>query len=89
MTAIKVGFIGLGSMGRPMAVNLLNAGTTLMVHNRSQQVVRELEDMGAEAATSVEQLASQCDRIFVCLPNEETCEQILMGDDGVFANIKP
>ncbi|MFP6570646.1 MAG: NAD(P)-dependent oxidoreductase [Dehalococcoidia bacterium] len=89
MTAIKVGFIGLGSMGRPMAVNLLNAGTTVMVHNRSQQVVRELEDMGGEAATSVEQLASQCDRIFVCLPNEETCEQILMGDDGVFANIKP
>ena len=89
MPAIKVGFIGLGSMGRPMAVNLLNAGTTLMIHNRSQQVVRELEDMGGEAAISVEQLASQCDRIFVCLPNEETCEQILMGDDGVFANIKP
>jgi 3-hydroxyisobutyrate dehydrogenase-like beta-hydroxyacid dehydrogenase len=72
-----------------MAVNLLDAGTTLMVHNRSQQVVRELEDMGAEAATSVGQLASQCERIFVCLPNEETCEQILMGDDGVFANINP
>ena len=65
MPAIKVGFIGLGSMGRPMAVNLLNAGTTLMIHNRSQQVVRELEDMGGEAAISVEQLASQCDRIFV------------------------
>jgi len=71
-----------------MAVNLLNAGTNLMVHNRSQGVVQDLAGMGAEAATGVAQLASVCDRIFVCLPNEETCEGILMGDDGVFANAK-
>ena len=89
MPANKVGFIGLGSMGRPMAANLLKSGTNLMVHNRSQQVVRELADIGAEAANGVAQLASQCDRVFVCLPNEETCEAILMGDDGVFANVQP
>lgn len=89
MPANKVGFIGLGSMGRPMAANLLKSGTNLMVHNRSQQVVRELADIGAEAATGVAQLSSQCDRVFVCLPNEETCEAILMGDDGVFANVQP
>jgi 3-hydroxyisobutyrate dehydrogenase-like beta-hydroxyacid dehydrogenase len=72
-----------------MAVNLLNAGTNLMVHNRSQGVVQDLAGLGAEAATDVAQLSSQCDRIFVCLPNEETCEGILMGDDGVFASTKP
>ena len=76
-------------MGRPMAENLLNAGTTLMVHNRSQQVVRALADIGAEAATGVAQLSAECDRVFVCLPNEETCELILMGEDGVFANVRP
>ncbi len=76
-------------MGRPMAVNLLNAGTDLMVHNRSQEVVRELAGLGAEAATSVAHIAGECDRIFACLPNEETCETILMGDDGVFANVNP
>ena len=84
----KVGFIGLGNMGRPMAVNLLNAGADLMVHNRSQEVVHALADMGAEAATSVAQVASVRDFVLVCLPNEDTCERILMGEDGVFANAK-
>ena len=84
----KVGFIGLGNMGRPMAVNLLNAGADLMVHNRSQEVVHALADMGAEAATSVAQVASGSDLVLVCLPNEETCERILMGEEGVFANTK-
>ena len=88
MPVRKVGFIGLGNMGRPMAVNLLNAGADLMVHNRSQEVVRALADMGAEAATSVAQIASQSDLVLVCLPNEETCERILMGEDGVLANAK-
>lgn len=89
MPAIKVGFIGLGNMGRPMAANLLNGGATVMVHNRSQEVVRDLAGMGAEAATSVAQVASECELVLLCLPNEETCERILMGDDGVFANAKP
>ncbi|MCH7906422.1 MAG: NAD(P)-dependent oxidoreductase [Chloroflexi bacterium] len=88
MPARKVGFIGLGNMGRPMAVNLLNAGADLMVHNRSQEVVHALADMGAEAATSVAQVASGSDLVLVCLPNEETCERILMGEEGVFANTK-
>ena len=55
---------------RPMAVNLLKAGANLMVHNRSQGVVRELAGMGAEAATGLAQLASECDLVLVCLPNE-------------------
>ena len=88
MPARKVGFIGLGNMGRPMAVNLLNAGADLMVHNRSQEVVHALADMGAEAATSVAQVASGSDLVLVGLPNEETCERILMGEEGVFANTK-
>ena len=89
MTVNKIGFIGLGSMGRPMAVNLIKAGTSVMVHNRSQQVVRELSDTGADPATGVAHIASQCNRVFLCLPNEETCEAILMGDDGVFKNVQP
>lgn len=89
MSPSRVGFIGLGSMGRPMAANLLKAGTELMVHNRSQQVVHDLAAAGAQAATGVAQLSSECDRVFLCLPNEETCESILIGADGVFANVKP
>jgi 3-hydroxyisobutyrate dehydrogenase-like beta-hydroxyacid dehydrogenase len=85
---IKIGFIGLGSMGFPMATNLLNAGADLVVYDRRPEAVRELVSMGAEEATSIAQLAGRCDRVFVCLPDEETCEKVLAGDDGVFGNAR-
>ncbi len=55
---MKIGFIGLGKMGRPMAMNLLKAGHGLVVHNRSRAVVDELASMGAEAASSPAEVAA-------------------------------
>ena len=52
MTIKRLGYIGLGRMGKPMAINLLKAGYPLIVHNHSQGKVQELVSLGAQAATS-------------------------------------
>ncbi|MDA1256638.1 MAG: NAD(P)-dependent oxidoreductase [Chloroflexi bacterium] len=89
MPATKAGFIGLGHMGRPMAINLLNAGTDLVVYDLSRGAVGELVERGAKSAASVTHVASNCDLIFLRLPDEVTCEHILTGEGGVFANATP
>lgn len=63
----RIGFIGLGVMGRPMANHLLRAGYNLAVHNRSQGKVQELVAGGAEAL-SPEEMAERCEAILLCLP---------------------
>lgn len=66
---MKIGFIGLGIMGKPMAKNLLKAGyTDLLVNNRSQASVQELEAVGAKGATQQE-IGAQCDVVITMLPN--------------------
>ena len=65
---MKIGFIGLGIMGKPMAKNLLKAGyTDLLVNNRSQASVQELEAAGAKGATQQE-IGEQCDVVITMLP---------------------
>ena len=67
-TIMKIGFIGLGIMGKPMAKNLLKAGyTDLLVNNRSQAPVQELEAAGAKGATQQE-IGEQCDVVITMLP---------------------
>ena len=76
----KIGFIGLGRMGLPMSYNLLRAGYDLMVHNRSQEKVRQIADAGATAAASAAEVVANCDIVLACLPNVETCERVLLGE---------
>ena len=65
---MKIGFIGLGIMGKPMAKNLLKAGyTDLLVNNRSQASVQELVAAGAKAA-SRQEIGAQCDVVITMLP---------------------
>ncbi len=85
----KIGFIGLGRMGLPMAYNLLRAGYDLTVHNRSQEKVREIADAGATAATSAAEVTATCEIVLACLPDVTTCETVLLGGDGVLANARP
>ena len=85
----KIGFIGLGRMGLPMSYNLLRAGYDLTVHNRSQEKVRQIADAGATAATSAAEVAATCEIVLACLPDVDTCETVLLGDDGVLANARP
>jgi 3-hydroxyisobutyrate dehydrogenase/2-hydroxy-3-oxopropionate reductase len=89
MTALKVGFIGLGRMGLPMSYRLLNAGFDLTVHNRSQGKVRQIAEAGANAATSVEEITSQADIVLACLPDVSAVEEVFLGVNGALANARP
>ena len=89
MPATKVGFIGLGRMGLPMAYRLLSAGFDLTVHNRSQGKVQEIAAAGAKAATSVAEAVQESEIVLACLPDVATSEEIFLGDDGIAANARP
>jgi 2-hydroxy-3-oxopropionate reductase len=84
-----VGYVGLGLMGKPMALNLVGAGVPLVVHNRSQASVQELAQAGAVPATSYAEVATQADVIFTCLPDLATVEQVIAGPDGLLAHAQP
>ncbi|KAG0728445.1 3-hydroxyisobutyrate dehydrogenase, mitochondrial [Chionoecetes opilio] len=85
----NVGFIGLGNMGGPMAVNLLNKGHSIVVYDVSSEAVKRLEDEGAVAAASPSEVASKVDRIISMLPNSQHVRSCYGGDKGVFQSIRP
>ena len=80
---LKVGYIGLGLMGKSIARNIMNAGFPLMVHNRSQASVKELVAEGAQAAVSPAELAAQVDVIFTNLPDSPDVETVVLGETGI------
>jgi len=84
----KIGFIGLGIMGKPMAKNLLKAGFSLVVHNRSRAKVDELVREGAAAAASPKEVAAQVDVIITMLPNSPDVELVALGPDGIKSGAK-
>lgn len=79
----RIGFIGLGIMGKPMARNLLEAGCELVVHSRSPGPVDELVVVGAERGTDPEDVASRSDVVITMLPDTPDVELVLVGDRGV------
>lgn len=83
----KVGFIGLGIMGAPMALNLLKAGTDLMVFDVNEAAVKRLAKEGAAAATKAE-IAKECEIIFLILPNGSVVSDVLFGEAGLAAGLK-
>jgi 2-hydroxy-3-oxopropionate reductase len=80
---LKVGYIGLGLMGKSIARNLLKAGFPLVVHNRSRAAVDELVREGAVAAFSPRETAAQVDVVFTNLPDSPDVEQIVWGENGI------
>jgi 2-hydroxy-3-oxopropionate reductase len=87
--AEKVGFIGLGIMGRPMAKNLMEAGYELVVHNRSPEKAEELAKEGnATAAGSPREVAEACDVVITMLPDSPDVEAVVAGEDGVLEGIR-
>jgi 2-hydroxy-3-oxopropionate reductase len=89
MTKPVIGFIGLGIMGKPMARNLIKAGYSLVVHNRSRAAVEELIKDGAQAAGSPKEVAECSDVIITMLPDSPDVELVYTSDQGVFAGAKP
>jgi 2-hydroxy-3-oxopropionate reductase len=83
-----VGFIGLGIMGRPMALNLLRAGYSLIVHNRTRAKEEELVNEGAKSASDPRELTSRCDVVITMLPDSPDVEQVYLGEDGVIAGAR-
>ncbi len=85
---MKIGFIGLGIMGKPMAKNLLKAGYTVVVNNLTPEPVQELVACGAEAGTQRE-IAEQCDIVMTMVPNSPQVKQVMCGPEGVGAHMRP
>lgn len=85
----RVGFIGLGVMGKPMARNLLKAGYPLVVYNRSRPPMEELAAEGAAVADSPRAVAQRSDIVITMLPDTPEVEQVLAGPEGVFAGGRP
>ena len=81
--APRVGFVGLGIMGKPMARNLLKAGFPLTVHNRSRAKIDELVKDGASPAASPKEVASAADIIITMLPNSPDVELVTLGAGGL------
>jgi 3-hydroxyisobutyrate dehydrogenase len=81
----QIGFIGLGIMGRPMARNLMQAGHSLTVWNRSQPGIEALVAEGAQAGSSPRAVAEQVDIVISIVGDAPDVEQISLGDDGVIA----
>jgi 2-hydroxy-3-oxopropionate reductase len=79
----KLGFIGLGLMGKPMALNLLKAGYPLVVHNRSREVVAALVKEGAEEAQSPREVASMVEVVFTNLPDSPDVKEVALGENGI------
>lgn len=82
-----VGFIGLGIMGKPMAQNLLRAGYSLVVLNRSRAAVDELVAEGAKAGDSPRDVAARSQVVITMLPDSPDVESVVLGNDGVAQGI--
>jgi len=83
---MKIGFIGLGIMGKPMAKNLLKAGYELLVYNKNRASA-ELVEAGATAA-GIEEIGSSCDLVLTMLPNSPQVKEVMLGEGGVAQYMK-
>lgn len=86
---MKIGFIGLGIMGKPMAKNLMKGGyTDVVVNDLNKDAVKELVDCGAAAAEN-DEIGKICDVVFTMLPNSPQVKEVMLGDRGVAAFMRP
>lgn len=83
----RVGFIGLGIMGMPMARNLMDSGYELTVHNRSPEKAEELGKKGAVVAATPREVAQNSDVVITMLPDSPQVREVVAGEDGVLEGI--
>jgi 2-hydroxy-3-oxopropionate reductase len=86
--AEKVGFIGLGIMGKPMAHNLIEAGYELVVYNRSREAMDELAGEGAETADNPREVAEKSDIIITMLPDSPQVREIVADEGGILEGVR-
>lgn len=85
---MKIGFIGLGIMGTPMAKNLLGAGHELVVYDRSEEKMGEVVKAGAKGAASSREVAEKCRLVITMVPNSPHVKAAVLGKDGVLEGAK-
>ena len=85
----KIGFIGLGVMGKPMSKNLIKAGYSLIVYDINPDSVKEVVSAGAIKGSSPSQIGTECDIIITMLPNSPHVEQVVTGKKGILEGAKP
>ncbi|AIR70838.1 MULTISPECIES: 2-hydroxy-3-oxopropionate reductase [Dickeya] len=81
--AMKIGFIGLGIMGKPMSKNLIKAGYSLVVLDRNSAAVAEVVAAGATSAETAKAVAEQSDIVITMLPNSPHVKEVVLGENGV------
>jgi len=86
---MKIGFIGLGIMGKPMSKNLLKAGYDLVVMDRVAAVTEELAALGAEVVASPKAVAQKTEIIVTMLPNSPQVKEVVLGDNGIIEGVRP
>jgi 3-hydroxyisobutyrate dehydrogenase len=84
----KIGFIGLGVMGKPMAKNLMKAGYSLCVYDIVQEPVKELVAAGAKTARSAREVGEKSDIVISIVPSSREVQEVYLNEDGVLAGIK-
>lgn len=84
----KIGFIGLGIMGKPMALNLLAKGYEVMVNDLNKEAVQTLIDAGATAGDSAKVIGENSDVIITMLPASHHVQQVVLGDNGILSGAK-
>lgn len=86
---MKIGLIGLGIMGKPMARNLIKAGFDVTVCSRNRDSVTSLAADGAHPAASNAELAENCDLVLTMLPNGPEVKEVMLGQDGAGKHMRP
>src|ERR1700726_1152495 len=84
----RLGFVGVGYMGRPIARRLLEAGFKLTGYDRDRNMAEELTRYGGEVAQSISELSSSCTVVLSCLPSDQAVLDIYRGSDGAFAHAR-
>ena len=88
MRIMKIGFIGLGNIGAPIAGQLLAAGHTLLVHDRRRAAAEPLVAAGAQWSPSPAALAAECEAVATCLPGPPEMEAVCLGPDGIAGGVR-
>lgn len=86
---MKIGFVGLGIMGKPMSKNLLKAGHEVVVYDRNQANIDEVVSCGAKAAASNAQIGKECKVIITMVPNSPQVREVALGEDGIAQTAEP
>jgi 3-hydroxyisobutyrate dehydrogenase len=85
MSKQKIGWIGLGNMGNPMAKNLIKANYEVTVYNRTKEKEQELIQLGATSAASPQELLEKCDIVFTMLTNDEAVKEVFQNETGLLS----